>query len=135
MMAPVPPILWYLLAVVAFGIFPLSMVWVLHRQKMTALEILRSYAERGIEPPQVVTDLLLKQLSSSGQPWRSTPRGSLLHTFGVHLFTACVLGGIAWWRVDAGLPRWSIYVAVGSTLFFAALATGQLAAALKSPLK
>jgi len=134
MSGPVAPILWYLLAVAALGVFPLSMVWVIHRQKMKVLEILGSYAQRGVDPPAAVTELLFKQIASPDRKWRSTPRGSLLHTFGVHLCCAVWLGCIAWWRIEAGSPRWAVYAAVGSTVFFALLAVGQLAAALKSPL-
>jgi hypothetical protein len=135
MSGSVPPILWYLLAFLAFAVFPLTMVWAIHRHKMKVLEILRSYAEKGIEPPAAVTEVLLRQSADPGQKWKSTPRGSLLNTFGIHLWIACIFGCIAWWRLDAGNPRWLIYIAVGSAVFFALLAVGQLAAALKSPLK
>ncbi len=135
MSGPVSPILWYLLAFLALAVFPLSMVWTIHRQKMKALEILRSYAEKGSEPPAIVAELLVKQLTAPDRKWKSTPRGSLLNTFGVHLWIACLWGGIAWWRIEAGPPRWAVYVAVAATVFFAVLAIGQLAAALKSPLK
>jgi len=135
MSGSVPPILWYLLAFIAFAVFPLTMVWAIHRHKMKVLEILRSYAEKGVEPPPAVTEVLLKQSTDPAQKWKSTPRGSLLNTFGIHLWVACILGGIAWWRLEAGPPRWAIYLAVCATVFFALLAIGQLAAALKSPLK
>ena len=135
MSGSIPPILWYLLAFLALAVFPLSMVWTIHRQKMKALEILRSYAEKGGEPPAAVTDLLLKQVAPAQPKWKSTPRGSLLNTFGIHLWIACLWGGIAWWRIDAGTLRWTVYAAVVATVFFAVLAIGQLAAALKSPLK
>jgi hypothetical protein len=135
MSGSVPPILWYLLAFLALAVFPLSMVWTIHRQKMKALEILRSYAEKGGEPPAAVTDLLLKQVAPSEPKWKSTPRGALLNTFGIHLWIACLWAGIAWWRIEAGPPRWTVYAAVVATVFFAVLAVGQLAAALKSPFK
>jgi hypothetical protein len=133
MSGSVPPILWYFLGVVALGIFPLAMVATIHRQKMKALEILRSYAEKGGEPPAAITELLLKQIAEPEPKWKSTPRGSLLHTFGVHLFIAVWAGVIAWWRIDAGPPRVAIYAAVGIMVFFAALALGQLAVAFKLP--
>jgi hypothetical protein len=135
MSGSVPSILWYLLAFFAFAVFPLAMVATIHRQRMKALEILRSYAEKGGEPPPGVTDLLQKQMAEPDQQWKSTPRGSMLHTFMIHLSIACVMGCIAWWRFDAGPPRWALYIAVGSTVFFAVSAIGFLAAALKSPAK
>lgn len=135
MSGSVPPILWYLLAFLALAVFPLSMVWAIHRQKMKALELLRSYAEKGVEPPAAVTEVLLKQVAPPEPKWKSTPRGSLLNTSGIHVWIACIWGCIAWWRIDAVSPRWPIYIAVGATVFFAVLAIGQLAAALKSPLK
>lgn len=135
MSGSVPPILWYLLAVMAFAVFPLSMVAALHRQRMKALEILRSYAEKGIEPPAAVTEVLLRQVSEPDPKWKSTPRGPMLHMFMVHLSIACVMGALAWWRFDAGPPPWALYAAGTSTLFFAASAAGFLAAALKTPVK
>jgi hypothetical protein len=127
--------LWYLLAFLALAVFPLSMVWVIHRHKMKALEILRLYAEKGGEPPAAVAELILKQVTPPQEKWKATPRGALLNTFGVHVWIACFWGCIAWWRIEAGPPRWAVYVAVGATVFFAVLAMGQLLAALKSPLK
>ncbi len=135
MSGSVPPILWYLLAFLALAVFPLSMVWAIHRQKMKALEILRFYAEKGGEPPAAVSELILRQVAPPEQKWKSTPRGALLNTFGVHLWIACLWGCIAWWRIEVGPPRWTVYVAVGATVFFAVSALGQFVAALKSPLK
>ena len=135
MSGSVPPMLWYLLAFLGFAVFPLSMVWAIHRHKMKVLEILRSYAEKGIEPPAAVTEVLLKQGGEPAPKWKSTPRGSLLNTFGIHLWIAVIWGCVAWWRIDTVSPRWPIYIAVGAAVFFALLALGQLAAALKSPLK
>jgi hypothetical protein len=102
---------------------------------MKALEILRSYAEKGGEPPPAVAELLFRQVAEPDAKWKATPRGSLLQAFMVHLFIACLFGGVAWWRIDVGSPRWAIYVAVGSAVFFGVTALAQLVAALKSPLK
>lgn len=131
----VPMILWYLLCFLGFAVFPLAMVYTLHRQRMKALEILRAYAEKGGQPPPEVTELLLKPGTEPDAKWKSTARGSLLNTFGIHLFIACIFGTVAWWRIDAVSPRWPIYVTVGAAVFFGGLALAQLVAALKSPLK
>lgn len=135
MSGSVPPILWYLLAFLAFAVFPLSMVAAIHRQRMKTLEILRPYAEKGIEPPPAVSDLLLRQVSEPDQKWKSTPRGPMLHMFMVHLSIACVMGGIAWWRFDSGPPPWALYASGTITVFFAVSALGFFAAALKTPAK
>jgi hypothetical protein len=128
----VPPILWYLLAVIALAVFPLVMVATLHRQRMKVLEILRSYAEKGVEAPPGVAELLAKHVSEPEQKWKSTARGSRLNIFLGHLFVACLFGGIAWWRFDAGGPPWAVYLGVGSAIFFGVSALGFLVAALVS---
>jgi len=135
MSGSVPPILWYLLAFLAFAVFPLSMVAAIHRQRMKALEILGSYAEKGVEPPPAVSELLLRQVSEPDSKWKSTPRGSMLHLFMVHLSIACVMGGIAWWRLDSGPPAWALYASGVTTVFFAVSAIAFFAAALKTPAK
>jgi hypothetical protein len=127
-----PPILWYLLAVLAFGVFPLVMVAAIHRQRMKALEILRSYAEKGADAPPAIAELLTKQISEPGEKWKSTARGSRLNLFMGHLFVACLFGCVAWWRIDTGGPQWAVYVGVGSAIFFGASALGFLVAALVS---
>jgi hypothetical protein len=133
MTGSVPPILWYLLCVVAFAIFPLAMVATIHRHRMKVLEILRCYAEKGVDPPAAVTELLMKQIAEPQQKWNSTARGSRLHTFGIHLFIACLFGAVAWWRLDAGDVPIVFYVAVASAVFFGVSALGQLAVAIASP--
>ena len=130
MSSSVAPILWYLLAVAAFAVFPLAMVVTLHRQRMKELEILRSYAEKGSEPPEAVTRLLVKQNITPSQTWKSTARGSLLSTALIHLWVACMLGGIAWWRIEAGPPRWALYISVTAGVFYALAALALLIAAL-----
>jgi hypothetical protein len=132
MTGSVPPMLWYLLCFIAFAVFPLVMVVAIHRHRMKGLEILRSYAEKGVEPPPGVTELLAKQASEPGEKWKTTARGSRLNSFGGFLFIACVFGCIAWWRIDVGEPQWAIYAAVGSAVFFGVSALGFLFAALVS---
>ena len=124
--------LWYLLAFIALGVFPLVMVVAIHRHRMKALDLLRSYAEKGVEPPAAVTELLTKHVSEPGEKWKSTARGSRLQAFVGLVFMACVLGSIGWWRIDAGGPAWAVYAAVGSAAFFGVTALGFLVAALVS---
>jgi hypothetical protein len=132
MMGSVPPMLWYLLCFIALAVFPLVMVVAIHRHRMKALEILKSYAEKGVEPPAGLTELLTKQVSEPGEKWKATARGSRLHIFGGHLFVACVFGCLAWWRIDAGGPPWAVYAAAGSAVFFGVSALGFLIAAVVS---
>src|SRR5215831_10341588 len=57
MSGQVPPIFWFLfwvglsVGVISFGFF---MAIIIHRGNMKALEVLRAYAEKGIEPPPAV---------------------------------------------------------------------------------
>ena len=127
---PVPPLLWYLLYFIALTVFPLVMILTLHRQRMKALEILRSYAEKGEEPPAAMAELLMRQIGEPNRKWQATPRGLLLKRFMGLVWIACIAGAIAWWRVDAGGPRLAVYAAVTSTVFFGVIAFGLLLAAL-----
>ena len=109
----VPEIYWYLfwvgLAIVveAFGFF---MATIIHRRNMRVLDLLKSYADKGIEPPAGVAELLSEQVTDPGRAWKSSPRGARLERFIGFLFTACVIGGVAWWLVDvrrSGMGRLS----------------------------
>ena len=60
--------LWYLLlAGLAVGMFGaiFTDAALRHRRYMKALEVLRSYADKGIEPPAAVTALLLQPAAES----------------------------------------------------------------------
>jgi hypothetical protein len=124
-------LLWYLLAAVAFGVFPLAMVATLHRQRMKELEIIRSYAEKGGEPPEAVTRLLDKQNNDvTPRKWKSTVRGSMLNSALIHVYIACMIGGVAWWRIEAGPPRWALYVSVTAAVFYGLCALALIIGAL-----
>ena len=133
MIGEVPPILWYLLLAVIFTVFPWGMVLTIHRQRMKALEILRTYAERGVEPPPGIAEPLMRALKEPVAARRSA-RARRLDGFVFSLFMAGASAGIAWWRQDAGAdPRWLFYAAVVAAAAFAAGALGALVAALSSP--
>jgi hypothetical protein len=132
MIGEVPAILWYLLGVVAFAVFPLAMVVTIHRHRMKVLEILRYHAEKGQEPPPAVLELLTKQISEPEHKWKSTPRGARLQSFMMFAFIACIAGTVAWWRMDAGGPPVVIYVMVGAAVFWGVSALGFLVAAVAS---
>ena len=96
----VPEIYWYVfwvgLAIVmeAFGFF---MATIIHRRNMRVLDLLKSYADKGIEPPAAVAELLSQQVMDPTRASKSSPRGARLERFVGFTFTACVIGGVAWW--------------------------------------
>ena len=132
----VPEIYWYLfwvgLAVVieAFGFY---MATIIHRRNMRVLDLLKSYADKGIDPPAGVAELLSEQVSEPGRAWKSSARGARLQRFIGFLFTACVAGGVAWWLVDVAGPAWAVYPAVSAAVFFSVGALGFLLTAVVTP--
>lgn len=136
MSSQVPEIYWYLfwvgLAIVveAFGF---TMVAVIHRRNMRVLDLLKSYADKGIEPPASVAELLSEQVKDPGRAWKSSPRGARLERFTGFLFTGCVIGGVAWWLVDSAGPAWAVYSAVSAAVFFSVGALGFLLTAVVTP--
>lgn len=133
MNAELPEIYWYLfwvgLAIVveAFGF---TMVAVIHRRNMRVLDLLKSYADKGIEPPAGVAGLLAEQVRDPGT---GTARGARLERFTGFLFTACVIGGVAWWLVESAGPAWALYPAVSAAVFFSVGALGFLLTAVVTP--
>jgi len=73
----VPEIYWYVswvrLAIVveAFGFF---MATIIHRRNMRVLDLLKSYADKGIEPLGGVAERLSEQAKDPGRAVRATPR-------------------------------------------------------------
>lgn len=132
----VPEIYWYVfwvglaLVVEAFGFY---MATIIHRRNMRVLDLLKSYADKGIEPPAGVAALLGEQVGDPGRAWKSTPRGARLERFTGFLFTACVIGGVAWWLVDSSGPAWAVYPAVSAAVFFSVGALGILLGAVVTP--
>ena len=136
MSGDVPEMYWYLfwvgLAIVLEG-FGFYMAFIIHRRNMKVLDLLKSYAEKGVEPPAGVAELLGEQMCEPGQAWRSSARGARLERFVGFLFTACVIGGVAWWLIDATGPPWAIYPAVTAAVFFSVAAVGFLLTAVVTP--
>ena len=129
----VPEMYWYLfwvgLAIVveAFGF---AMLTVVHRRNMKVLDLLKSYAEKGIDPPPGVAELLAEQVR---EPGKASARGARLERFTGFLFTGCVIGGVAWWLIDATGPAWAVYATVSGAVFFSIGALGFLITALVTP--
>jgi hypothetical protein len=131
----VPEIYWYVfwvgLAIVVEG-FGFYMATIIHRRNMRVLDLLKSYAEKGIDPPTSVAQLLSEH-SEPGRAWKSSARGARLERFIGFLFTACVIGGVAWWLIDAAGPQWAVYPAVSAAVFFSVGAIGFLVTAVVTP--
>jgi hypothetical protein len=135
MTSQVPEMYWYLFWIgvlvcsIAFGLYVATMT---HRRNMKALEILKTYADKGIEPPASVAEQLTSQLldSNSGRAAKHRDRGELLRSSIGFLFTACVTGGLHYWLLDAGGPSWAIHASKAAMAFFGFGAFGLLIAAL-----
>jgi hypothetical protein len=121
MSGQVPPLLWFLfwvglsVGVLGFGFF---MAIIIHRGHMKTLEILRFYAEKGIEPPPAVLEMLTRQAGDSDAARAGRDAGIKAANFIALLVSACVAGGIAWWRLSAGGPQLVIYFFALCAVFF-----------------
>jgi hypothetical protein len=137
----VPPMLWYLfwvgfiLCALLGGIFG---GLVSHRQRMKALEILRMYAERGVEPPPGIVEPLARQIfetQNAAAPKTAAQVAAV--TASVHLgqfvgsmFAAALCGGVAWWASDGRGPEWLFYAATVVAIAAAAGGVARLVAAV-----
>lgn len=145
-MGSVPAIYWYLL-VVAFFIWMvvgLSLQSIRdHRARMAALDILRTYAEKGIEPPASMSEPLGQfgqaadkaPADHSKRQAKKAARQAADHMakFSSDIFVSGLAAAICWWRVDAGGPQWAIIVSGIFAAVAAAGALGNLVAAVTSP--
>jgi hypothetical protein len=133
MSGAVPEMYWYLfwVAVLAWIIvFAISMMTLVHRGNMKTLDLLRLYAEKGIDPPPALDELLARTSGRPEQKWKPGRRGAMLQSFVGMLFMACVAGGITWWRIDEGGPQVVIYIFGAFAVFWGVSALGLLIAAL-----
>jgi hypothetical protein len=110
-----------------------------HRLNLKILDILRMYAEKGIEPPPAVMEQLTKQLSppkAEQAKQSATKAGVLLGKFVGGITAAGLTGGVAWWWfAEAREPEWIGYAAVVVTIGAVAGAVSQLIAAIVTPEK
>lgn len=130
-----PEIYWYVfwvgVVLIATGLF----IWggiVALRDRMEVLKILRLYAERGVDPPQVLADQLAKQVFGPPAKPRAERhrRDALLRGFLGASFTACVFWGVNEWIVEKGGTGVMLYASWAAFSFFAVSAFGLLLAAL-----
>jgi hypothetical protein len=132
MSGEVPPILWFVfwvglsVGLLSFGFF---MAIIIHRGNMKALEILRFYAEKGMEPPPAVFEMLNRQMGGTDGERAGKEVGRKAGNFAGLVIAACIPGAIAWWRMDNGGPQWVIYLCAVIAMFWAVRAISYLIAA------
>jgi hypothetical protein len=132
-MSGLPAIYWYVFWVVAlagalgFGFYVATIT---HRRNMKALEILKSYAERGVEPPASIAEPLAAQIMEPRNSSRLRGREELVRSFIGFVFSACVLGGIHYWLAETEGPAWAVIASRAGMAFFGFGAFGLLLASL-----
>jgi hypothetical protein len=133
MSGEVPPVFWFLfwvglsVGVISFGFF---MAIIIHRGNMKALEILRAYAEKGIEPPPAIVEMLTRQIAGTEAAKAGREVGKKAGNFTGLVVSACVAGGIAWWRMHEGGPQWVVYLFAIIAVFWGWRAISYLVSAL-----
>lgn len=130
-----PDIYWYVFfaAAIILTIAAVTFGGILeHRRRMHALDILKMYAEKGTEPPPVITERLAEEiLESEKAPSMSLKRrGALMQGFIGFVYSACATYGIAWWLAATDGPLWATIAMYCGTAFFGIGAAGMLLGAL-----
>ena len=118
-------------ALLFVGAIVIFTLWMPFQAKLKAIEVLKSYAERGQEPPASVLDAInqIGRPPPPPQPHRPTRSEHLTHVAGS---TVLSLGaaGVVWWRAHQADPGalmvWAIVVAI----FFAGAAAARLVGAI-----
>src|SRR5262245_14096703 len=82
---------------------------------MRKLDILKMYAEKGIEPPPAVLEQLITEPRQ--KPQTRDPRESALQGFIGFLFMACASWGLHAWLVSRGGPEWGVIAAAAAMAF------------------
>jgi hypothetical protein len=116
----------------AGGAITVSVVWLVFRQRMKALEVLRVYAERGEEPPDAVVDAVYGRV----KPAPPTPptRGRHLSHAAPNAIIAAGMAGMAWWRFSAfDETGRTVVIPMLVALFFAGALAARLVGAYYAP--
>lgn len=135
----VPEVLWFGFAVFAFVGMMGGLTWggyLQHRQRMKALEILRLYAEKNVEPPAAILEPLAREIFETPEARAATAAARkasrhMARFFG-EILAAAAAAGIAWWRMQAGGPDWLVYAAGIFAIIFVAGAIARLIATFVS---
>jgi hypothetical protein len=123
-------------------IIPLGITWMQQRTKMRAIEVLKSYAEKGQEPPASVLDAINRinwpfpqSASPPPKPMRDQSRGEHLSHFAGSAGLAGGAGVVIWWLGTNPNPRfeWLFITAIFVAIFFTSAGLARLVAALTTP--
>lgn len=138
-----PEIYWYAFwigfVLISFGGMVFGGV-LQHRRNMKALDILKMYAEKGIDPPPAAYEALGQSLDPA-KAKAATPEGraagAAATNAAIHLgqfvgsvFAAGLTGGIAWWAAEGRGPEWLFYGGVIVTIACLAGAVARLVAVI-----
>ncbi len=128
-----PEIYWYLFWI-GFVILAFRMAYLGgkggYEVRMRALDILKSYAEKGTEPPPAMMEQLAVQAFEKPSSSSEIPRSGLVMFFIGFLFMACALWGIRAWLMAHGGADWAVIASTAAMAFFGIGAAGNLLAAL-----
>ena len=122
----------------AGAVITVSILWLVFRGRMKALDVLRAYAERGEEPPASVLEALAN-VSGRTQPATAVPakpqtRGGHLAHAATNGVLAAGLAGLAWWRISAfGDTSAGVGIALLVAVFFTAGLATRLVRAYYAP--
>jgi hypothetical protein len=138
-MDKLPEIYWYVFwvgfVIIAFGGMMIGGI-LAHRARLRELDILRSYAEKGIEPPPAMLEALAgpdrqHQAAAKAEGRQAgVSAGVHLGQFVGQLFAAGLTGGLAWWAAEGRAPEWLFYGAVIVTIACVAGAVARLVAVI-----
>lgn len=138
MQGDVTELAWYLLAV-GFILFAIVLpiwfgIWTGHRTQLRALDLLRTYADKGEDPPAAVLEAAFRGSTGGAKPApQRSGRAEQMERFVWAVACAAAAAAVAWWRSAAGGPQWVVYAAGVAAAVLGAGALARLAAAVWSP--
>lgn len=133
MQGNLPEIFWYFFWI-GFVILAFRMAYLGGKSgydvRMRALDILKTYAEKGAEPPPAVMEQLAVQAFEKPPSAHRDARAGLLMSFSSFLFMACLSWGIRAWLTSRAGADWAVIATTASLAFFGIGSLGFLLAAL-----
>jgi hypothetical protein len=119
----------------------ISRIWFDHRSRSQVLDLLRSYAEKGQEPPASVVEALIAVSSrckpSVGVPGAAAPAPTRAHHMArvaTNIVGALGWAWIAWWRLpDHGDPGALVIIAIVCAIFCTGLLAAHLVGVFTTP--